>query len=192
MQLTRAADYAVRVMIHLASQPEGAIVSKSLLANASEAPESFLSKILQTLARAGLIRAQRGVAGGFSLLPCGRRASLLDVVESIDGPIALNVCLTSGRSCDRQPECAAHRVWLRAQSAMLGVLSEAKIMEMLPANGLHHTLPKIGTLSATAKQKSAQTSSPARQPRKKKNTARPHPASAGARRTTASDKKIKK
>ena len=190
MQLTRAADYAVRVMILLASRPEGAIVSKSLLANASEAPESFLSKILQTLARAGLIEARRGVAGGFSLLPRGRRATLLDVVESIDGPIALNVCLTSGHSCDRQPECAAHRVWLRAQSAMLAVLSEAKIMEMVSANGLHRSLLELDALRGSSKQKSAQTPSPGKQPRKKKNTISPHPASAGARRTTASNKKI--
>jgi Rrf2 family protein len=192
MQLTRAADYAVRVMILLASRPEGAIVSKSLLANASEAPESFLSKILQTLARAGLIEARRGVAGGFSLLPRGRRATLLDVVESIDGPIALNVCLTSGRSCDRQPECAAHRVWLRAQSAMLAVLSEAMIMEMVSANGPHRPLLELDALRGSSKQRSTQTPSPGKQPRKKKNTASPHPASAGARRTTARNKNIKK
>ena len=133
MQLTRAADYAVRVMIHLASQPEGAVVSKTLLAQAAEAPESFLSKILQTLARAGLIQARRGVAGGFSLLARGAQASLLDVVECIDGPVALNVCVTSGTSCHRQAECAAHQVWLRAQSAMLSVLRQAKIADMIPA-----------------------------------------------------------
>jgi Rrf2 family protein len=190
MQLTRAADYAVRVMVHLASRPDGAIISKSLLANATETPESFLSKILQTLARAGLIQVRRGVAGGFSLLPRGRRASLLDVVESIDGPIALNVCLTSGQSCDRQPECAAHRVWLRAQAAMLAVLSEAKILEMLPAKGLHRSLLELDALRASSKHKAAQTPSPGKQPRKKKNTISPHPASAGARRTTASNKKI--
>jgi Rrf2 family protein len=132
MQLTRAADYAVRVMIHLASQPEGAVVSKTLLAKASEAPESFLSKILQTLARSGLIQARRGVVGGFSLLPMGVQASLLDVVESIDGPIALNVCLNSN-SCNRAADCAAHQVWLRAQTAMLEVLREAKIAEMAEA-----------------------------------------------------------
>jgi Rrf2 family protein len=133
MQLTRAADYAVRVMIHLACQPEGAFVSKALLAREADAPESFLSKILQALARAGLIQARRGVVGGFSLLPRGSRASLLDVIESIDGPIALNICVTSGASCHRHTECAAHGVWLRAQSAMLSVLREAKIAEMIPA-----------------------------------------------------------
>ncbi len=135
MQLTRAADYAVRVMIHLASQPEGTVVSKTVLAKATEAPESFLSKILQTLARAGLIQARRGVEGGFSLLPRGARASLLDVVESIDGPIAINVCVISETSCHRHADCAAHEVWLRAQSAMLSVLREAKIAEMVPQAG---------------------------------------------------------
>jgi Rrf2 family protein len=133
MQLTRAADYAVRVMIHLACQPEGAVISKTVLAKASDAPESFLSKILQSLARAGLIQARRGVVGGFLLLDRGAQASLLDVVESIDGPIALNVCLGVGVSCHRHADCAAHQVWLKAQSAMLSVLREAKIAEMADA-----------------------------------------------------------
>jgi Rrf2 family protein len=130
MQLTRAADYAVRVMLHLASQPEGTVVTKTVLAKAADAPESFLSKILQALGRAGMIQTRRGVVGGFSLLPRGAQASLLDVVETIDGPIALNVCVSSGASCPRKTQCAAHNVWVRAQSAMLAVLREAKIAEI--------------------------------------------------------------
>jgi Rrf2 family protein len=154
MQLTRAADYAVRVMIHLASQPEGAVVSRSLLATAAEAPDSFLSKILQSLARAGLIQARRGVVGGFSLLSRGAEASLLDVVEAIDGPIALNVCLT-GVSCHRRPECAAHKVWVRAQSAMLTVLGEAKIKEMASGNESGGPLLSIAQPPSSRKPKSS-------------------------------------
>ncbi len=60
MQLTRAADYAVRVMIQLASLPNHARVSLPSLAQATGAPESFLSKVLQSLARGGLITSQRG------------------------------------------------------------------------------------------------------------------------------------
>lgn len=154
MQLTRAADYAVRVMIYLASQPERAVVSKSNLAKAAEAPESFLSKILQSLARAGLIQARRGTIGGFSLLPRGAEASLLDVVEAIDGPIALNICLTSGVSCHRHKECAAHDVWVRAQDAMLAVLAEAKIAELAPANHSRSSLLNITQLPDNSEQKS--------------------------------------
>lgn len=156
MQLTRAADYAVRVMIYLASQPEGTVVPKALLAKEAEAPESFLSKILQSLARAGLIQARRGVVGGFSLLPRGERASMLDVVETIDGPIALNICLVSDVSCHRHAECSAHQVWVRAQAAMLAVLREAKIAEMIPVQGQYRTLPDIAQITECDAQQSNQ------------------------------------
>jgi Rrf2 family protein len=179
MQLTRAADYAVRVMIHLASQPEGAVVSKTVLAKAAEAPESFLSKILQALARAGLIQPRRGVSGGFSLLSRGAEASLLDVVECIDGPVALNVCLTSGASCHRQPECAAHQIWLRAQSAMLSVLREARIVEMIPAQQSRRDLLNIAELNR-APEAEASRSSLRGSPSVKPVTAT-HPRSAAAR-----------
>ncbi|MGC2211529.1 MAG: Rrf2 family transcriptional regulator [Candidatus Korobacteraceae bacterium] len=153
MQLTRAADYAVRVMIHLASRPEGSVVSKTVLANASEAPESFVSKILQMLARAGLIQARRGVEGGFLLLPRGAEASLLDVVESIDGPIALNICINAG-NCRRDADCAAHQVWLQAQTAMLAVLREAKIAEMAQAVKSCGKARNIARISAGGKPES--------------------------------------
>jgi Rrf2 family protein len=145
-------------MIHLASQPEGAVVSKTRLAGAAEAPESFVSKILQTLARAGLIQARRGVAGGFSLLARGAQASLLDVVECIDGPVALNTCVTSGESCHRQPECASHQVWLRAQSAMLAVLREARIVEMIPAREPCRNLLNLAHGNGSARPESKQAS----------------------------------
>jgi Rrf2 family protein len=179
MQLTRAADYAVRVMIHLASQPEGTVISKSILARESEAPESFLSKILQSLARAGLIQARRGVEGGFQLIDRGAKASLLDVVEGIDGPIALNVCLSVGVACHRQPDCAAHQVWLRAQTAMLSVLREAKIADMASARNACGPLLNIASV-----RESNSLSRQSSLPEKSKGTARRRSASQGSPRVS--------
>jgi Rrf2 family protein len=130
MQLTRAADYAVRVMIQLAASPRDQRVLLPDLAAATDAPESFLSKVLQALSHAGLIDSKRGHTGGFHISNRGRKASMRDVIEAIDGPIMLNVCLVSGRSCNRRAKCPAHPVWERAQMAMLEVLSQAKIAEM--------------------------------------------------------------
>jgi Rrf2 family protein len=127
MQLTRAADYAVRVMIHLATVPEGERPSLPELARAADAPESFLSKVLQSLTHAGLISSRRGQAGGFQISPQGRAASMREVIEAITGAICLNVCLMSGRSCGRKWRCAAHPIWVQAQQAMLDVLSKATI-----------------------------------------------------------------
>jgi Rrf2 family protein len=130
MQLTRAADYAVRVMIHLAAESAAQRVSLPDLAAATDAPESFLSKVLQSLSRAGLISSRRGQAGGFQISPSGREASMRTVIEAIDGTICLNVCLVSGRSCHRKAHCPAHPVWAQAQRAMLDVLSAATIAEL--------------------------------------------------------------
>jgi len=130
MQLTRAADYAVRVMIQLAASPREQRVLLPDLAAATAAPESFLSKVLQALSRAGLIDSKRGHTGGFYISNRGRRASMREVIEAIDGPITLNVCLVSGRSCHRKATCPAHPVWERAQMAMLEVLSQAMIADM--------------------------------------------------------------
>jgi Rrf2 family protein len=130
MQLTRAADYAVRVMIQLAVPAPNGRVSLPSLAKATGAPESFLSKILQSLARARLISSQRGQAGGFRISPRGRAASMLDVIEAIDGAICLNACMVTGRSCTRKTRCPAHPVWVEAQQAMLDVLSNTNVAAM--------------------------------------------------------------
>lgn len=130
MQLTRAADYAVRVMVHLATLPAHERALLPALAKATGAPGSFLSKVLQALSHAKLITSQRGQSGGFEILPAGRRASMRDVIEAIDGPLCLNVCLISERACGRAKRCPAHPVWVRAQEAMLDVLSSAVIADL--------------------------------------------------------------
>lgn len=130
MQLTRAADYGVRVMIHLARIPRDVRVLLPALADATAAPVSFLSKILQSLARAELICSQRGVSGGFSISERGRNSSMRDVIEAIDGPIRLNVCLARGRACARKAWCPAHPVWAKAQNALLSVLEQSSIAAM--------------------------------------------------------------
>jgi Rrf2 family protein len=130
MQLTRAADYAVRVMIELAALPADARVSLPSLARATGAPESFLSKVLQSLTRGEFITSRRGQSGGFRITPLGRQTSMREVIEAIDGVICLNVCLMHGRSCPRKARCPAHPVWARAQQAMLEVLSGSSIAAM--------------------------------------------------------------
>jgi len=130
MQLTRAADYAVRVMIHLAGLPPGTRVSRDELAQAAECPEQFLSKVLQGLTRAGLIVSHRGNTGGFELPAQRRTATMLDIVEAIEGPLHLNVCLAAESVCARQSWCPAHDVWEETQAAMTRALKATSIADL--------------------------------------------------------------
>lgn len=135
MQLTRAADYGVRVMIQLSATAGNGRVSLPDLARATATPESFLSKVLQSLARAGLISSRRGQLGGFLITPRGAAASMREVIEAVDGVICLNVCLIPGRSCSRKAHCPAHPVWIEAQQAMMEVLSRATIASLAAPAG---------------------------------------------------------
>jgi Rrf2 family protein len=139
MQLTRAADYAVRVMVHLAKIPCDHRALLPAIGRATSAPESCLSKVLQALTRARLITSRRGPAGGFQISARGRQASMLEVIEAIDGPMNLNVCMRDKRSCPRKAWCPAHPVWAKAQEALLSVLSTALISDL--ASGKYHGLP---------------------------------------------------
>jgi Rrf2 family transcriptional regulator, iron-sulfur cluster assembly transcription factor len=146
MQLTRAADYGVRVMVTLAGLPEGGRVSLLGLTGATGAPESFLSKVMQSLARAGLINSRRGIGGGFEMSATGRAASMRTVIEAIDGPIVLNVCLSEAKSCKRLGTCPANPVWVRAQRAMLDVLDGALIRELAKHESRMHVSECFGSL----------------------------------------------
>jgi len=130
MQITRATDYAVRVAIHLATVPASKMVPGSVLAHAIGAPESFVSKVLQQLVQARLVTSQRGMRGGFRLARRAADMSLLEVVEAIEGPTQLNLCLPQGPNCNRKEWCAAHPVWAEAQAALVKVLGKASIAQL--------------------------------------------------------------
>ncbi len=128
--LTRAADYATRVMIHMASLPPGTRLQRSTLAEATDVPDSFMSKVLQGLVRARLIASRAGVNGGFELAASPEQITMLDVLTAIDGPLQLNVCVATPGACGRQAWCGAHLVWLEAQEAMTKILGNATIAEL--------------------------------------------------------------
>lgn len=130
LQLNRAADYAIRAMIHLAGLPEGERLILPELARATGAPETFLSKVLQELCRAGMVVSCRGQAGGFEILEAGRIATIASVIAAVEGPICLNVCLAPSKICRRRASCPAHTVWAKAQSALLKVLDTQTISDL--------------------------------------------------------------
>jgi Rrf2 family protein len=127
MQLTRAADYALRAMIHLAGAGPGQRVSSVELAVAAEVPDAFLSKVLQKLVARGLVVSYRGQGGGFQLGARPADISMLDIVEGVEGPINLNCGLSALEGCSRGDWCAAQAVWSEAQQKMRDVLAGARL-----------------------------------------------------------------
>ena len=152
--LTRAADYAVRVMVHLATLPSGTRMQRTVLAEATEVPESFMSKVLQGLVRARVISSKPGHNGGFELAVAAEEVTLLDVIQAIDGPVALNLCVGAAPGCDRHPGCPAHPVWLEAQEAVARVLRSATIAALAAKTNASSQFAAAAGLTPLANQES--------------------------------------
>jgi Rrf2 family protein len=141
MQITRAADYAVRVMVQLASLPPGTRLQKRALVELSEAPDSFLSKVLQRMVAQGLSTSCRGGGGGFELARAAEQVTVLNVVEAIDGPMHLNLCVPGASGCGRSLACAVQPVWIEARDVLIKVLSRATMAELAKKVGVGDIQP---------------------------------------------------
>ncbi|PKO15236.1 MAG: Rrf2 family transcriptional regulator [Chloroflexi bacterium HGW-Chloroflexi-10] len=119
MQITRQADYALRAMLYLAKIDPGTRSATSQIADIQQIPPSFLAKIISQLSIAGLIHTSRGARGGVSLARPAEEISVLEVIESIDGPIALNECTHSTGACPFGEECPLRPLWCGAQSELV-------------------------------------------------------------------------
>jgi Rrf2 family protein len=130
MQLTMSGEYAVRTMIHLALVPEGSVTQISDISKEWEIPEHFLRKISAQLVGAGLIASTRGLGGGVTLARPAGAITPLEVIEAIEGKIALNKCLIHQGFCSRDRWCAVHRLWAEAQHKLKEVLSSKTIAQL--------------------------------------------------------------
>ena len=133
MRLTRGADYGTLGILYLARQPHDRVVLISEIAAAQGVPESYLAKIFQGLAKAGLVRSHRGARGGFSLARSPQDITLRQIIEAIDGPLALNRCLDPREGCESSPECPVHSALAKAQQTLLAALDSVTLHSLAAA-----------------------------------------------------------
>jgi Rrf2 family protein len=129
MQITRQADYALRAMLYLAQLEPGQRAATSQIAEEQHIPPSFLAKIISQLSIAGLIHTSRGARGGVSLARTPEEVSILEVVEAIDGPIALNECTHSVSSCAFGESCPLRPLWCDTQADLVDRLRKTNFAQ---------------------------------------------------------------
>ncbi|NQU07096.1 MAG: Rrf2 family transcriptional regulator [Candidatus Abyssubacteria bacterium] len=129
MLSTRAADYALRGMAYLAMQPASKLVMAAEIAAAEDMPEFFFSKIFQSLAKSGLVNSFRGSNGGFELARSPEEITMRQIVEAVDGPVAVSKCASAPESCERSGTCPFHRYWTEVQDSVLTILDSHTLAE---------------------------------------------------------------
>lgn len=131
MHLTKQSDYGVRAVLHLAMLSYGEVVQTKEIAASEDIPRKYLPSIIRILARAGLIRTLRGNQGGVMLARPPEEINLRDVIEAVEGPIALVSCMTGPNQCERESNCILIPVYGNLQELIVNQLEDTTFADIV-------------------------------------------------------------
>ena len=136
MRLSSMADYAVVTMTAAARHcgrhgAGGARVSAQQLADETGLPVPTVQKLVSKLAAAGLLKSVRGLGGGLKLARPAAAISLADIVEAVEGPIAMAPCSVHGRhACTLEADCTVRPHWPEVDAALRGALAGVTLTQL--------------------------------------------------------------
>lgn len=123
MQISRAGEYGVLGLMNLARRAPGQVAMIEEVSRMEKIPESFLAKIFQHPARAGLVRSNRGAHGGFTLARNPAQITVLEIIEAIEGKIIFQRCRLAKPVCHHVGGCAICGLFEQAQDGVKDVLA---------------------------------------------------------------------
>jgi Rrf2 family protein len=130
-KLSKKADYGLIAVKHLAMhRNEHASCSANEISEEYGISTTLMAKVLQKLARQGLVAAKHGSSGGYQLAKGPEQISALDVISAIDGPVLITSCVTSHGACDATDKCSVREPLRRVNESILQVLGTVTISQM--------------------------------------------------------------
>ena len=130
LKLTKKADYGLIAMRYLAEATPRSSCSAKDIADAHGIPPELLAKILQRLVKAGLLRSQHGMNGGYVLARDPRTISAFEVIKAIEGPLFLTSCVTTRGDCEHTTRCTVREPLRKVSQSIEEVLSRITIFDM--------------------------------------------------------------
>lgn len=133
LRISKLTDYGTVVLAHLAGDP-AAVCSAADVSTATGIAPPTVSKILKSLARAGLVSSTRGANGGYQLAREPRDISAANVIDALEGPVSITECSASDSQCDFEHVCNVGTAWRRINVAIRHSLDDVSLVDLLIAN----------------------------------------------------------
>jgi len=130
LKLTKKADYGLMAMKHLAEHAGRGAMSAKDVAESYGIPQELLAKILQRLAKAGLVKSLHGINGGYTLARDARLISAFEVIKAIDGPLFITSCVTVRGECGQSGRCTIREPLRKVNQSIEDVLRGITISAM--------------------------------------------------------------
>jgi len=133
MQFTKAEEYGLFGILHLAGKDRSVVTPLSEISKEQEIPEKFLAKIFQSLSKAGIVRSHRGVKGGFTLAVDPGKVTVREVLETIQGPYHLMKCIEDMQTCKKYGNgfCALRELLLMGEQKLISIFEEHTLADLL-------------------------------------------------------------
>ncbi|GIW40548.1 MAG: SUF system Fe-S cluster assembly regulator [Candidatus Binatia bacterium] len=136
IRIARMTDYGIVIMRHLASEPRQP-KNASAVARAARLPRATVSKLLRMLAREGLLVSFRGAGGGYELARSPNEISVAEIIQALEGPIALTNCSSRPSDCAHEPVCPVRGHWQQINAAIRTALETVTLANLVnPAHAL--------------------------------------------------------
>jgi Rrf2 family protein len=131
-RISRRLDYGLQLMIALAQESENRAQATAVLAEKLQIPLPFLHQIGRSLIQGRLIKATPGPHGGLRLNLPPEDITLLQIVETLEGPVCISPCLDN-EPCTRQDNCMSNPVWSELQIQLVDHLSSVRLSTLAAA-----------------------------------------------------------
>lgn len=130
LRLSKKTDYALIALKDLASSPDGSSSSAREIAARYNIPVELMAKVLQRLARRGLLASHHGKRGGYDLARPATMISVADVIQAVDGPVAVTACSDIDETCEQYSTCNVRDPLWRLKDRIVRTLAEFTIDEL--------------------------------------------------------------
>jgi Rrf2 family protein len=130
LRLSKKADYALMAMKHLAQNSSASSTSAREIAEQYDIPIELMAKVLQRLVRLGLLASTQGTRGGYTLGRPPAAISVADVIEAIDGPVAITACSTEKIDCEQFSKCSIRDPLWQIRERIAAALGTVTIAEI--------------------------------------------------------------
>jgi FeS assembly SUF system regulator len=141
LRLSKKADYALMAMKHLAIRPDAPSASAREIAEQYDIPIELMAKVLQQLARRGLLTSHQGTRGGYRLARSPGSISVADIIQAIDGPLTVTACSTEAENCGQYSKCNVRDPLWRIKDRILSALATCSLQEIAVDPPLEADLP---------------------------------------------------
>lgn len=130
LRISRLTDYATMILVHLASRPDR-VCSASDVAAGTHVALPTAQKVLQALARAGLVMSARGVEGGYALARKADLISAAEILDALEGPFAITECSNSESHCELEGLCQVGSAWQKINKAIHAALLDITLADLV-------------------------------------------------------------